>query len=226
MPMTHLTCVPPCARHGLARRTPRRAAAVTRTALLAGLVAALSACGGGGSNPLDNPESIDNPETTGGEQLSYAYFQRCVEPIFTEPLPVTIDGRTTTNTCASGGCHDTTTGTGGALRLNASAEVLTLADAANTPDVLRASEMYRNFVSAQAASQIGAPDHSRLLNKPLVRGTLHGGGLIFDSADDPLARVIAYWISHPMPEGEDEFSTAGAALFTPADPDTGECNVE
>ena len=55
---------------------------------------------------------------------------------------------------------------------------------------------------------------------------LHGGGLIFASPQDPNVKLIEYWISHPMPQSQDEFSTAGNALFTPADPATGTCNTQ
>jgi hypothetical protein len=55
---------------------------------------------------------------------------------------------------------------------------------------------------------------------------LHGGGIVFDSVDDENVRRLRYWIEHPMPEGQDEFSTAGNALFTPPDADTGVCNLD
>ena len=72
----------------------------------------------------------------------------------------------------------------------------------------------------------GNPEQSRLVNKPLVRGVLHGGGLIFDSQDDPAAKLIRYWINRPMPQGQDEFSVAANSMFTPADPATGACNSD
>ena len=37
---------------------------------------------------------------------------------------------------------------------------------------------------------------------------LHGGGLIFPSETDPNVKLIKYWITHPAPLGQDEFSTA------------------
>ena len=86
--------------------------------------------------------------------------------------------------------------------------------------------MYRNFFSAQGSSVIGAPTTSKMLNKPLVQGVLHGGGQIFADANTPEARLLAYWISRPMPQGQDEFSNAAAAMFTPADPATGSCNTQ
>jgi hypothetical protein len=188
---------------------------------------ALASCGGGGSNPLDNPATISNPTgVVGGQKLSFAYFQRCVMPILNAQLPVTIDGVTSNNSCAAGGCHDNVNGTGGALRLTGSATVVDLANAANTPDVIRGTVMYRNFYSSQGETLLGNPTGSRLLNKPLVRTVLHGGGLIFASESDANARIIRYWITRPMPVGQDEFSAAAANLFTPADINTGTCNTD
>ena len=55
---------------------------------------------------------------------------------------------------------------------------------------------------------------------------LHGGGLIFLSESDPNVMLIRYWISRPMPQGQDEFSAAANAMFTPADPNVGTCNTQ
>lgn len=185
----------------------------------------LASCGGSSGNPFDNPAPVSNPPGTSGQHLSFAYFQKCINPIFLAQLQVQIGGTTSTNTCASGGCHDNATGTGGALRVVSSAQPLDLSDPANTPDVIRASDMYRNFYSAQGAVVIGSTAQSRLLAKPLLLGVLHGGGLIFLSEDDPNAKLIKYWISRPAPQGQDEFSTATYSMFTPADPKTGTCNT-
>jgi hypothetical protein len=205
----------------------RPAAAFVLPAVLV-VLAALSSCGGGdGTNPLGNPANVTNPGgTVGGQKLSFAYFQRCVMPVLQAQLPVTIDGVTTNNSCAAGGCHDNVNGTGGALRLTAAAALVDLAAPANTPDVIRTSVMYRNFYSSQGETLIGAPQSSRLLNKPLVRTVLHGGGLIFHDDTDANARIIRYWITRPMPAGQDEFSSAAANLFTPADVATGACNTD
>jgi predicted small lipoprotein YifL len=197
---------------------------MTRTHLIALALAAaagLAACGGG---TLDNPPDVQNPPPQStGQKLSFAYFQRCVYPVLNAPLRVVINGVASINTCASGGCHDNATGTGGALRLTAGASLQNLAQ---TPDAIRATEMYRNFYSSMGETVIGAPDSSRLINKPLVRNVLHGGGLIFENPDTPEAKLLRYWVSRPMPQGQDEFSAAAAALFTPADPATGVCNIQ
>ena len=195
----------------------KRLAAISAAALLA------SSCGGG--NPLSNPDSISNPTSVGGQKLSFIYFQRCVNPIFDTPLQFTQGGVTSTNTCASGGCHDTVTGTGGALRIIQNAQVVDLSDPANTPDVVRTTDMYKNFYSAQGATVIGSPSQSRLLAKPLLT-VLHGGGQVFGTAQDLNALRTAYWITHPTPQGQDEFSASGNNMFTPPDPLTGTCNTQ
>lgn len=187
------------------------------------LTLTLAACGGGGSNVLGTAPSIVNTPQSTGQALSFAYFQRCINPVFLAQLQ---GGNGTTNTCAGSGCHDSNTGTGGALRLFPAAATLDVTDGANTPAVLRASDMYKNFYSAQAAAVIGSSAQSRLLSKPLLRSVLHGGGLIFLNESDPNAQLIAYWINHPVPQGQDEFSSASYSMFTPADPNTGVCNTQ
>jgi hypothetical protein len=191
-----------------------------RGAASAALAAALlTACGGGG-DPLSNPGNVSNPVVSGGEALSFVYFQRCIFPIFLEQIPITQNGVTSTNTCSGAGCHDSNTGTGGALRVIVGAADITNADilaAASATDlaVLQATDMYKNFYSAQGVTVFGSPLQSRLFEKPLVLGVLHGGGRIFASQDDAHAKLIAYWINHPVTSGS-EFSTSAYTMFTPA----------
>ncbi len=195
--------------------------------LLAAAAAAalLASCGGGASNPLDNPATVSNPPGASGQRLSFAYFQRCINPILIAQLPIPNSGGAT-NTCAGAGCHDTATGTGGAFRVVPGAQALDVTDPTVTPEVIRASDMYKNFYSAQGEVVLGSTTQSRILAKPLLLNVLHGGGLIFASQSDPNAQLIRYWISHPAPLGQDEFSTATYAMFTPADPKTGTCNIQ
>jgi hypothetical protein len=197
--------------------TVRRAGFVS---VFAWLIAA-SGCGGGGA--LDNPSTVVNAPSAGGQKLSFMYFQRCVQPVLNLPLRVNLNGSISTNTCAAAGCHDNTTGTGGALRLVADAATV---DATLAADLVRATAMYRNFYSSLGETVVGSAEQSRMLNKPLVRGVLHGGGLIFESPDDPAAKVLRYWISRPMPQGQDEFSSAANSMFTPPDALTGVCNTQ
>jgi hypothetical protein len=195
--------------------------------LAAGTVlVALGGCGGGSSNPLDNPPPVSNPGVASGQHLSYAYFQKCINPIFLAQLSIQVNGKTSVNTCAGSGCHDSVTGTGGAFRVFPAAQALDVTDPAATPAVIRASDMYKNFYSAQGEVVLGSAAQSRLLAKPLLMGVLHGGGLIFLSEDDPNAKLIKYWISHPAPQGQDEFSAATYSMFTPADPKLGTCNTQ
>ena len=197
------------------------------TSLVALATLGVASCGGGSSNPLDNPTTVVNdPGTVTGQKLSFAYFQKCINPIFLAQLQIQLNGTTSTNTCAGSGCHASATGTGGAFRVVPSAATVDLTDVANTPDVIRTSDMYKNFYSAQGEVVVGSTTQSRLLLKPQLLGVLHGGGLIFPSATDPNVKLIEYWISHPAPQGQDEFSTATYAMFTPADPVTGTCNTQ
>ena len=190
------------------------------------VAAILAGCGGGGSNPLSNPASVENPAAIGGQKLSFVYFQKCINPILLAPLQINQGGVVSTNTCASSGCHDNSTGTGGALRVVQSAQAVDLANPANTLDVIRASDMYKNFYSSQGSTVIGTPLQSRLLTKPLTLNVLHGGGVVFADQSDANAKRIAYWIGRPMPQGQDEFSSAADSMFTPANPATGACNSQ
>jgi predicted small lipoprotein YifL len=206
---------------------PSRRASSAHLATLAALCGAaigLAACGGGG--PLDNPPLVDNPLAGGGQKLSFSYFQKCVNPVLLAQLQININGVVSTNTCASSGCHDNSTGTGGALRIVQAAQAVDLADPANTPDVIRTSDIYKNFYSSQGEVVFGSPSSSRLIAKPMLLNVLHGGGLIFENDQDPNLKLIRYWISRPMPQGQDEFSSAANSMFTPADPQTGLCNTE
>lgn len=195
---------------------------VPRKALFAAIAAAtlLGGCGGGG-DPLSNPGNVTNPPTTGApgsQNLSFVYFERCIFPIFNEQLPITQNGVTATNTCAGAGCHDSNTGTGGALRVIVDAQLVAPPDPldADAVTAARATDMYKNFYSAQGVTVFGSPIQSRLFDKPLVLNVLHGGGRIFDSQDDPHMKLISYWINHPVPTNE--FSDAAYSMFTPAFP--------
>lgn len=186
-----------------------------------GATVLVAGCGGGGL-----PDTVSNPAGSGGDKLAFAYFQKCIAPIFLAQLPIVQNGVTSTNTCSGSGCHDSNTGTGGALRIVVAAQPVDLSDLANTPAVIRTTDMYKNFYSAQGVTVPGSPLQSRLFQKPLLLGVLHGGGQVFASQSDPNAKLIAYWISHPAPTGQDEFSTATYSMFTPADPVTGTCNTQ
>ncbi|HEY6513708.1 MAG TPA: hypothetical protein VI032_17140 [Burkholderiaceae bacterium] len=190
-------------------------------------VLGLASCGGGGDNPLDNPNSLQNPALTGNQKLAFAYFQECVFPVFLLPLPIRFaNGTTATNTCAASGCHDNANGTGGAFRVIPNAQPIDLTNPANTADIIRASDMYKNFYSAQGEVVFGNPLGSRILAKPMVNGVLHGGGLVFENAQDANARLIQYWINNPSPGNRDEFDPSTFSMFTPANPNTGTCNTQ
>ncbi len=182
------------------------------------LLLALAGCGGG------NPPNISNATLTTNQALSFAYFQRCINPIFLAQLQTRQGGTVQTNTCAASGCHESVHGAGGALRIVPTAQLM---DLSSSKAVLQASDMYKNFYSSQGEVLIAQPLLSRLLDKPELRNTLHGGGLIFsDPANDPNVALITYWINHPLPIGQDEFSSSANYMFTPADPTSGTCNTQ
>ena len=189
--------------------TPRKTTFITFFAA----AAALAGCGGGSA--LDNAPTIANPAGSSNKKLSFAYFQKCIDPIFLAQL----SGGGSTNTCAGSGCHDTVNGTGGALRVIPGATAVDLTNPTNTADVVRQTDMYKNYYSSQGVTVIGTPTQSRLFQKPLLLNVLHGGGQIFASQQDPNAMLIAYWIEHPLP---DEFSPSDG-LFDSA---TGACNTQ
>ena len=199
----------------------RRRSLAAAAALTAALAVMALGCGGG--SPLGNPDEVQNPPGSTGRKLAFAYYQRCIYPLMLAQL--TTPGGSTA-TCAGGGCHDNTTGTGGALRVIRGAATLDVTDPANTADVIRASDMYKNYYSAQGVTIPGEALQSRLLAKPLLLNMLHGGGQIFESEEDPNARLIRYWIEHPAPKDQDEFSSATYSMFSPADPNTGTCKTE
>jgi hypothetical protein len=194
------------------------AAAISAVGLVAGC--------GGGTNPLDNPALVSNLASASGQRLSFAYFQKCVNPIFVASLQIQLGGTTSNNTCAGAGCHDNISGTGGAFRVVPAAQPVNLSDPSLTVDAIRASDMYKNFYSAQGEVVVGSVTQSRLLAKPMLLNVLHGGGLVFANETDPNAVLIKHWISHPAPLGQDEFSSVSYSMFTPADPVSGTCNTQ
>lgn len=192
---------------GRARRwAVSRGSAVRRGAgaLLLGL--GLTSCGG--SNPLDNPPDINNPSAEAGQKLSFAYYQKCINPIYLELLP--IPGTSVTNTCAAGGCHDVNTGSGGSFRINQGATDVTIGSPPDA-DAIRKTDMYKNFKSAQGQVVFADPSSSRMITKPLVRGVLHGGGRIFLDESDPKIQLLLYWMTHPAAQGQDEFTAPAPA---------------
>ncbi len=207
------------------QRSRRSASGVLGTLAAAAAFLGLAGCGGSG-NPLDNPSTLQNGPLASNQRLAFAYFQYCVFPIFNLQLPIQFaNGQTAVNTCAASGCHDNTNGTGGAFRVIPNAAPIDLTDPANTTDIIRASDMYKNFFSAQGEVVFGSTMQSRILAKPMVNGVLHGGGLIFANAQDANARKIQYWINNPV-NGQSEFSPTTFNMFTPATPSPANCNTQ
>ena len=147
-----------------------------RTALSIALLGTLAACGGS-SNPLGNPPVVMNPDIAQGNQhLSFAYFQKCINPIFLAQLP--IQGASTSNTCAGAGCHDTVTGTGGAFRVVTAAQPLDLSRSGqHRPTSIRATDIYKNFYSAQGlVRRRRRQRRAAWSSSRCVLDVLHGGG--------------------------------------------------
>lgn len=195
-----------------AATSPRRAGSETRGSggrRVVGLCLALlglTSCGGG--NPLDNPPLVNNEVVIGGQKLSFEYFQKCINPILVAQLP--IPGSSLTNTCAAGGCHDSVSGSGGSLRITLGAQMVTVGSPPDV-DAIHATDMYRNFKSAQGRVVFSDPATSLLVTKPLVQSVLHGGGRIFANDQDPNVKLIFYWMTHPAAQGQDEFSSPAPA---------------
>ena len=160
-------------------------------------IVGLTGCGGG---------TVSDPPVAGAQVLAFAYFQRCVNPVFLKQLPITLNGVAVTNTCSASACHNNATGAGGAFRIIPTAQPIDLSNAATTPDVIRASDMYKNFISAQGETVIGSPLQSFLIRKPLLLNIFHGGGQIFASDQDPNVKTMEFWILNPVPQGQDEFT--------------------
>ena len=155
-----------------------------RTILSIALLGTLAACGGS-SNPLGNPPVVSNPEQRAGNQhLSFAYFQKCINPIFLAQLQIqgTRDHQHLRRRGLSrhGDGHRRRSSV-----VTGAAQPVDCRDPANTPDVIRASDIYKNFYSAQGEVIVGNAAQSRLLAKPLLLGVLHGGGLIFAERERP-----------------------------------------
>ena len=136
-----------------------------------------------------------------GAEAPFAYYQKCVNPILLELLPIA--GTAVTNTCAAGGCHDVNTGSGGALRINPrAAEVVigatpdaeSLRCAAADRDVPQLPPAQAQVVFAGARRQ---PPHQQA---PGARRAAWGGR-VFRDENDPLGAHLIYWMSAPVPQG-------------------------
>ncbi|MET0335479.1 MAG: hypothetical protein ABW190_14500, partial [Rhizobacter sp.] len=154
-----------------------------------------------------NPPDIRNGTSTTASSLSFAYFQRCINPIFLASLPILGSNPPVSNTCAGAGCHDDANGTGGAFRVRPAAAPIPVPNLSDPPATIQATDMYKNYISAQGEVTFNSIPLSRLITKPLVRGVLHGGGQIFATDTDPNVQKLLYWMTNPVPVGQSEFTT-------------------
>ncbi len=197
-----------------------------RTTLSIALLGTLAACGGS-SNPLGNPPVVSNPQSTQGNQhLSFAYFQKCINPIFLAQLPDpgNVDHQHLRRRWLSrhSDRHRRRFSFGAGARRRSTSR-----DPANTPDVIRATDIYKNFYSAQGDGR-RRQHHAEPARRQAAACSASSTAAARSSRDenDPNIKLIKYWITHPAPLGQDEFSTATYTMFTPADPKTGTCNTQ
>ncbi|GMR20824.1 MAG: hypothetical protein BMS9Abin36_1421 [Gammaproteobacteria bacterium] len=126
-------------------------------------------------------EAVTVEDGPGGNTLCFNYFQSCINPILDE----NIAGKT----CSASGCHRQGEAFGGAFRTDPTA-----ADGS--------TEMLANFISAKGATNLNNAANSKLLTKPLVSGILHGGGVVFTTADPQYSEIL-YWINNSVTAQDD-----------------------
>ena len=157
-------------------------------------IGAVSACG-----------KVAQAPGSSGKTLCFDYYQRCVNPVFSD---VQLYGAvpTATSNCSASGCHQAGVGPGGALKIHPGLSAAPL----TTPAQDRTTQMYANFLSAKGSSNLGSPRQSFLLKKPLVE-VFHGGARIFPDDTVRGTREFEFWISQNV---DDEFSAQCALLTT------------
>ena len=129
---------------------------------------------------------VDLEPAANTQQLCQEYYEACINPLLTQPH--SIISRGVSVTCSSAGCHDNVAGSGGAFKIDSSAQAGT--DAMTT-----------NYHAARGFTNLSDPVNSKLLLEPLagsdaISGT-HGGGDIFADPNDSAYQEIYYWITHP-----------------------------
>ncbi|MGI9303872.1 MAG: hypothetical protein ACR2RB_14415 [Gammaproteobacteria bacterium] len=142
-----------------------------RAAALAAVLMTLAGC---------DPVTVGEAPRTGQTQC-LADYRTCVDPIFHSVLL----GATGQVTCSAGGCHDNSSGSGGAFKI--------------IPNPGTDADLAANFNTARAFSNLGRPADSKLLLEPLagtsdISGT-HTGGDIFPGTGDVCYQAIIDWIS-------------------------------
>ena len=151
-------------------------------------------------NPLDNPPTVSNP--TAHRQTSSCpspTSRSCINPIFLAQLPIhsataRLDQHLRRRRVA------TTTPTAPAARFVScpTRSRSTSPNPANTPDVIRASDMYKNFYSAQGDGGDRLADaEPRCSPSRWCNGVLHGGGLVFETAQRSRTRKLIAVLDQP-----------------------------
>ena len=144
---------------------------------IVGLVLQLAGCGAdvGAGSAANN-----------GQTLCLSDFIACVNPIYNATmqnsggLPVQ---------CASSGCHELGSGSGGSLRVY--------------PNSVDAGELQINFISSLSNANLGAPASSKLLTKPVAGPVGHAGGDIIPDSSDPCYAAILAWVTNSVVDQAD-----------------------
>ena len=188
--------------------------------------AALGACGGGIEPASATPRGREPAATPGSQQLSFAYFQKCVYPIFLAQLQ--IQGQRELDQ------HLRRLGLPRQRHRHRRRLSLDRQRAAARP---RPTRPTRPTSSARATcTRTSTRRRARWCSARRRRAACSpsrwcstcctAAAGLRQRPSDPNAKLITYWITHPVPLGQDEFSSAANSMFTPADPNTGTCNTQ
>ena len=157
--------------------------------VLWGFGALLAACG----------TDVSNQAVMGGSTLCRTTFDTCITPIFNLPMRRSDSAPGETVQCASGGCHEVGSLSGGSYKIFPNA---------STPEQLAGNY----FVSLYYASG------SVLLLEPFAGPMSHGGGDILPNDSDPCYIAINNWISTLVDDPADPSCRVCGAAPLPAPP--------
>lgn len=157
--------------------------------VLMGFGALLAACG----------TEVSNQTATGGSTLCRSTFDTCITPIFNLPMQRSDSAAGQTVQCASGGCHEVGSVSGGNYKIHPNA---------STPEQLEGNYIVSLFFSAGSVLSL----------KPLVGTVSHIGGDIFPNNSDPCYIALNDWISTLVIDPADASCRVCGAPPLPAPP--------
>jgi hypothetical protein len=148
--------------------------------------------------------NVEEQDDASGQTLCVADYEMCINPIFDANL----NSSTGPTTCSASGCHDQSSGSGGAFKIFSNA----------TPG---STEMLANFFAAKAFANLDNSVQSKLLLEPLrgissITGT-HTGGDILPDTGDACYVAMQSWISTRV----DDTDSSSCGFCTP--PSLGTC---